>query len=50
MRFALTCRTILPEHLKPEELPSYGEEPDEEDMSALRRMANAGGETDLKEN
>lgn len=41
LRFALTCRTILPDHLKPEEYPWYGQEPDEEDMSALRRMATA---------
>jgi alkylated DNA repair dioxygenase AlkB len=29
LRFALTCRTVLPDHLKPEELPSYrvGEDP-----------------------
>lgn len=57
LRFALTCRTILKDHLKPEERPSWGEEPDQEGMSALRRMAmaNAGGNNDvsgpeLKEN
>ena len=28
LRFALTCRTVLPDHLKPEELPSYKVEVD----------------------
>ena len=28
LRFALTCRTVLPDHLKPEELPSYTVEVD----------------------
>lgn len=28
LRFALTCRTVLPDHLKPEELPSYAVEED----------------------
>lgn len=52
LRFALTCRTIMPDHLKPEERPPYGEEHDEAGMSSLRKMANAGGEQGLglKEN
>lgn len=29
LRFALTCRTVLPNHLKPEELPAYVVGPDE---------------------
>lgn len=49
LRFALTCRTILPDHLKPEERPSYGAEADEEEMSALRKMVSASGE-EPKEN
>jgi hypothetical protein len=49
LRFALTCRTILDDHLKPEERPPYGAEPDEEGMSALRRMM-VEGEQGLKEN
>lgn len=29
LRFALTCRTILAEHLKPEEMPAYEVKPDD---------------------
>lgn len=39
LRFALTCRTVLPEHLAPEERPSYDVEADDEAMSGHRRMA-----------
>lgn len=48
LRFALTCRTVLPEHLKPEERPSYGVEADEPDMSSLVRLAKAEAEASLE--
>lgn len=44
LRFALTCRSVLPEHLKAEERPSYGVEADEPHMSSLVRMAEAEAE------
>lgn len=37
LRFALTCRTVLPDHLEPHELPSYDVEPDDPRMSSLFR-------------
>ncbi|EME45383.1 hypothetical protein DOTSEDRAFT_71192 [Dothistroma septosporum NZE10] len=43
LRFALTCRTVLPEHLKPEERPVYEVEPDDEAMSCLRAMVARDG-------
>ncbi|KAF2159366.1 hypothetical protein M409DRAFT_30116 [Zasmidium cellare ATCC 36951] len=43
LRFALTCRVVLPEHLKEGERPDYEVEADEEGMSALRRMAEREG-------
>ncbi|USW52871.1 Putative alpha-ketoglutarate-dependent dioxygenase AlkB, DNA oxidative demethylase ALKBH2 [Septoria linicola] len=49
LRFALTCRTVLPEHLKPEEKPSYGVEPDQPEMSSLVRMAKAEAVAALEE-
>lgn len=38
LRFALTCRTVLPHHLKPEEMPKYEVHPDTEiyDGAAIR--------------
>ncbi|CAK1364327.1 unnamed protein product [Cercospora beticola] len=41
LRFALTCRTVLPEHLRAEERPEYGVEEDEPGMGSLGRMAAA---------
>jgi alkylated DNA repair dioxygenase AlkB len=41
LRFALTCRTIRTEHLKEEEKPGYVIERDDEQMSSLRKMAEA---------
>lgn len=38
LRFALTCRTVLPDHLKPEERPAYEVELDDGSMSCLRGM------------
>ncbi|KAF7197896.1 hypothetical protein HII31_00768 [Pseudocercospora fuligena] len=38
LRFAMTCRTVLPEHLKPEERPKYGVEPHDPSISSLYRM------------
>ncbi|KXT11465.1 hypothetical protein AC579_3302 [Pseudocercospora musae] len=38
LRFAMTCRTVLPEHLKPEERPTYGVEPHDPSISSLYRM------------
>ncbi|KAF2207090.1 hypothetical protein CERZMDRAFT_51813 [Cercospora zeae-maydis SCOH1-5] len=43
LRFALTCRTVLPEHLRAEERPSYGVEEDEPWMGSLGRLAEAEG-------
>ncbi|KAK4502143.1 hypothetical protein PRZ48_005566 [Zasmidium cellare] len=39
LRFALTCRVVQEDHLKESEKPDYEVGPDEEGMSALRRMA-----------
>ncbi|SMY22342.1 unnamed protein product [Zymoseptoria tritici ST99CH_1A5] len=44
LRFALTCRTIRPEHLKPEEMPSYVVEPDDLSMSSLKKMVELEAE------
>lgn len=43
LRFALTCRNVLPGHLKPEQLPSYEVKPDDYgyDGSAIREEGDA---------
>ncbi|PPJ51243.1 hypothetical protein CBER1_08171 [Cercospora berteroae] len=45
LRFALTCRTVLPEHLRAEEWPVYGVEEDEPGMGSLGRL-DAGVDAD----
>ncbi|KJX98150.1 hypothetical protein TI39_contig429g00026 [Zymoseptoria brevis] len=44
LRFALTCRTIRAEHLKPEEMPSYVVEPDDLSMSSFKKMVELEAE------
>ncbi|GIZ45656.1 hypothetical protein CKM354_000881300 [Cercospora kikuchii] len=44
LRFALTCRTVLPEHLRPEERSVYGVEEDEPWMGSLGKLAAAEAE------
>lgn len=39
LRFALTCRTVLPEHLTAEERPAYDVPPDRKTVGALMRLA-----------
>ncbi|KXT06861.1 hypothetical protein AC578_7272 [Pseudocercospora eumusae] len=38
LRFAMTCRTVLPEHLKAEERPKYGVEAHDASISSLYRL------------
>jgi len=46
LRFALTCRTILPHHLPPDQLPPYEVLPDQEgyDGSAIREVRDGDRE------
>ena len=39
LRFALTCRTVLENHLKPEERPSYEVLPDQDTYDGPRRAS-----------
>jgi ssDNA-binding Zn-finger/Zn-ribbon topoisomerase 1 len=44
LRFALTCRTVLGDHLKPDEMPAFEVSPDEHTISNLAALAlNAAG-------